>query len=175
MKRVVIQIDPDLQLGTWEFEDGGCHFTLVDSNRQHLGEFLTWVDTFTEVWHSYTFMERMIADYHAGRALRFGIRYKQRLVGAVNIVVTQPGVAELGIWLGVSAAGKGIANRSAVAAINEARSRLGLSRIEFHLRPTNAASRAFITRLGFTLEAVESNAEEHHGKWFDLERYGLTL
>lgn len=170
-----LDLGDGLVLEPWVFEDAPDFFTLVESNRAHLGEFLAWVDRIISIDDAYRQMERFENDNEAGKALRFAVRQNNQLVGAVNIVRLEPGVAELGTWLAQVAVGRGIARRASRAAIDHARNALALERLVFHLRSGNEASRAYIKGLGFRFEAREPGAEKHRGEYYDLDRYSLPL
>jgi RimJ/RimL family protein N-acetyltransferase len=68
------------------------------------------------------------------------------------------GVAEVGVWVAPAWRRRGVATRAIEAMLDWAVPALGLSRVEWHADPANAASLALAARLGFEREGLARSA-----------------
>ncbi len=169
-----LTIDPTLILKPLQPDDAAALFALIDRNRAHLTEFLTWVATTTQLQHSRDFIARTLQEASAGTHVHLGVFFRGQLVGHMSLMDIAPAhKAEIGYWLSEDAVGQGIMTRAVQAVINYAFTDLKLIRLLIRCRPTNVRSIAVTNRLGFKFEGTERLAERQGDKFFDLDHYAL--
>ncbi|HSH31579.1 MAG TPA: GNAT family protein [Candidatus Saccharimonadales bacterium] len=169
-----LTVDNDVQIGLLEPRHGEQLFRLINANREHLREWLPWVDSTRTVVDSASFIKDCLQKFAAGSDVGVGMWYQGELVGHMSLMHIRPKhKAEIGYWLSSEYEGRGVMSRAAAALIEYGFDELGLERIEILCRSTNARSQAVAQRLGFTLEGVQRHGEYHDGTYYDFEVYSL--
>jgi RimJ/RimL family protein N-acetyltransferase len=98
------------------------------------------------------------ADAAAGTGVTFVVFAGERPLGKVWME-RQGSTARMGWWLRAGETGKGYAVEAVRALIDLARS-IGVERIEAHIDPDNASSRALAERSGFVLEEIQPDVPD---------------
>ena len=94
-----------------------------------------------------------------------------RVVGGVNLRLTDHQIAEISYFLLESARGRGWATRAVQLVSRWAFQDLGIERIELRVHPDNAASRRVAERAGFVFEGTERASRA----WPDGTRFDSLL
>ncbi|MBR9872157.1 MAG: GNAT family N-acetyltransferase [Gammaproteobacteria bacterium] len=106
-------------------------FALVDSNREHLREWLPWVDATQSPADSESFLESAINQYQSGQGPQYAIFSGSVLCGVCGFhpfdLANRTG--SLGYWLGQSYSGKGIMALAVRALVEQGFREYGLNRI----------------------------------------------
>lgn len=123
--------------------DAPLIFGLVDSNREHLGQFTEVVTIFS----SLEAVQRIIASDGNPNMHRFGIWDSETLVGMINLSVFGKD-SILDWWVGKEHAKQRYATRAGSLLINYAFNQLGLQDVGCYINPNNEASRKSALRLG---------------------------
>lgn len=167
-------IDEHLVLRVLEPSEGVDLFHVVDTSRDHLRQWLPWVDHTRKAAHSVQFIERLHAAFAERQAAHYGIFADAQLVGMVGFHAFDwtNRVTSLGYWLGQAACGRGWMRRSVTACLDHAFA-LGMNRISIRCAVGNARSRRIPEALGFTLEGIQREAEWLNGRFVDLEVHSL--
>lgn len=100
-----------------------------------------------------------------------------RLVGGLTLSNIRRRVAQhvnLGYWMGVNHAGKGIMTRAVGAILPFVFEELGLHRIHAACLPANTPSRRVLEKNQFREEGYAENYLQIDGAWRDHVLYGLT-
>ncbi len=100
----------------------------------------------------------------------------QRLVGGITVSNIRRGIAQcatLGYWVGQPYARRGHTLAAVRAACRFCFTRLGLHRVEAACLPSNEASRALLTKAGFSLEGKARAYLKINGAWRDHLLFGL--
>lgn len=171
----VCRIGPDITLRILEERHAEALFRLTEENREHLREWLPWVDSNPSVEQTRGFIRQGLQQFAAGNGFHAGIWYKGRLAGVVGFhpIDWLNRKAELGYWLGAAFQGRGIMTRAVEAMLKYSFETLKLHRVEIRCAAENRRSRAVPERLGFTQEGVLRGAERLHEGFVDHVVYGL--
>ncbi|HMV47622.1 MAG TPA: GNAT family protein [Blastocatellia bacterium] len=158
-----------------EESDAETVFAAVDRNREHLREWLIWVDRTDspEVTRQYIHDSKL--RYENKEMMSGGIWLNGEYVGAIGVVVYEwhNQMLELGYWLSADQQGKGIITKVVTAMIDHAFNDLGLNRVEIHCADGNLRSRAIPERLGFHQDGVMRQGGLLNGKFVDKVIYSM--
>lgn len=150
-------------------------FGLVDANREHLREWLPWVDATKSLVDTESFIRSVISQYESGNGPQYAIFYGSAMCGVCGFhpFDTTNGVGSLGYWLGQRYSGRGIMALCVQALAESGFREYGLNRIEIACATGNAKSRIIPERLGFKLEGVLRESEFLNGRHVDQAIYSL--
>jgi len=165
-----LHIDDELQLELLEDSQAGDLFELVDDARDHLGEWLPWVDHTNDIADSESFIRTTRAKFGNNTLVPTGIRYQGDLCGHIGLTI-EDNVGELGYWLHPDYQGRGIVTRACRTLTSYGFEWRDLQRIEIRVQPGNQRSCAIPERLDFTLEGTLRHIRQHHDTPIDLRVY----
>ena len=166
-----------IELRLFRREQADILYALVDSNREHLRQWMQWVDGTNSPDVTRGAIERGLGRYGDNNGLTCAIWVNNALVGVVDYHYwdLRHMRTEIGYWLSNHATGKGIMTRSVEALVAYAFDVMGLHRIEIQCSTENIASCAIPERLGFTLEGVKRCGEFLYDHFVDLNNYALLV
>jgi len=171
-----IEIDENLRLEKLNHSHASGIFNLINSNREYLRKWLTFVDTTksvkdTENYISY--IDELSNNQNAETVI--SILYKGKLIGIIGLkkVDWANRITEIGYWLGEQYQGRGIITKSCCAVITYAFDQMGVNRIEIKCGVGNERSRHVPQRLEFKFEGIEREGELVNGQYIDLEVYSI--
>lgn len=155
-------------------EDVDALYSLTDKNREHLREWLPWVDTTRTVDDTKGFVEMALKQQTDKSGIHFGIWYKRELVGVVgyHYVNYANKKATIGYWLDKDSQGKGIMTAAVNLIIKYGFENLDLHRVEIMCAVENEASNAVALRLGFEKEGTIKESEWVDDHFVDQNIYG---
>ena len=150
-------------------------FTLVNQERNYLGEWLIWVEKTKSVKDSLTFLKEAGIFNRGGQRLITLIKYNDKIVGSLGFVkldkVNKNG--EIGYWISQKMQGKGIITKSCERLIQYAFKHLDLNRVTIKMDPQNSKSKAIPNRLGFTYEGTLRQDRFRKDHFQDTELYSV--
>lgn len=170
-----LRVDEEIELQLLEKHHKDELYELVDSNREHLREWLPWVDR-TKTAEAYNEIFPMwLRNFADGNGFEAGIRYKGKLVGMVGIhpVNWAKKAASLGYYLAEEASGKGVMTRCVEVVLRYAFEELQLNKVEIHCGAANVKSRAIPERLGFQLDGIMRDGEWLYDHFHDIAVYSM--
>jgi len=169
------EIDDSLTLSLLETKDADQLFRLIDSNRDHIGQWLKFPSMTVEVEDSRAFIERTRIRYAKDEGYWLGIWSEDHLVGSIGYLYLdqENKKTEIGYWLGQEYEGKGFITKSIKVLIDYAFDELQFNKIEIGAATDNAKSRAIPEKLGFTSEGELRDYEYINGRFLDRVIYGL--
>ena len=169
-----IAID-DIELHLLEDRHAAPLFALVDQNRAHLRQWLTWVDNTTGVDSTRQFIAESRTRYTRQTGLDAGIWHAGDLQGVIGLynLNWKNRKVNIGYWLSAPSQGKGIMTRSCKALVDFCFDHLDLNRVEIYCAPENARSCAIPQRLNFTREGVLRQAVWLYDHYVDQTIYGM--
>ena len=169
------QITEQIELRLIELSHVEELFRLIEMNRQHLRDWLPWVDANTSAAATAAFVSSSLRRADEDQGVTVGIWFEGHLCGMVahHRIDWTDRCTSLGYWLDALHAGKGIMTLSCRAVIAHAFTTLGLHRVEIRCATDNHRSRAIPQRLGFTLEGLERQSEWLYDHFIDLAVYAL--
>ncbi len=170
-----LPIANDLYLRLLEERHSEELFRLIDGSRQHLRQWLPWLDGVTALEDVREYVRTCLQQFASNNGLVAGIWYQGRLAGTIghHSIDWHNLSAAIGYWLGEAFQGKGIMTRACRALVDYSFDELGLNRIEVHCATGNARSRAIPERLGFKEEGVIRQAEWLYDRFVDHVVYGM--
>lgn len=175
MRNLHIAINKRLFLKNLHEYDAESLFLLVDHNRDHLREWLPWVDGNTHVEHSLEFIRIAQLQMERGLGPICGVFFDNELCGVcgfhpydnLNHCIT------LGYWLAKSACGKGIATECTKTMVNFAFETLQVNKVCISAAIKNVASRRIPTKLMMVNDGINRDGEFLNGRYHDLVMYSL--
>ena len=172
---MTIPIDENLRLELTAEKHAQGLYDAVDANREHLSEFLPWVDNMQSVDDFNNYIKNCESLYQQGKEVSFVIILDEVSVGRIGLhhLSSQNKNAAIGYWLTKNAEGKGIMARSCKALINYGFRELCLRRIEIKAAVDNVRSRAIPEKFNFTKEGILRQAELVNNKFLDLVLYSV--
>ena len=171
----VWRLDAEMALRLFEERHASELHALTDQNREHLRQWLPWVDATSSVEATRRFIQNGLKQYATHRGFQAGIWYQSRLAGVIGYhkIDWHNRKTSIGYWLGASFQGKGIMTRACDALINHAFQELKLNRLEIRCAADNQKSRAIPERLGFTQEGISRQAEWLYDHYVDHVIYAI--
>ena len=168
-------IDNDLKLRMLREEDAQELFRVVDANRQHLREWLPWLDANTEVENTRQFIQSILQQHARDEGFTCAILHRGRIIGVVGYHPIRRGnrSVEIGYWLSREATSKGIMTKCCHVLVEHAFAHLGLNRVAIPVAVGNSRSRAIPERLGFKQEGVIRDAEWLYDHYVDHVLYAM--
>lgn len=172
---LIIKVDHEINLQLFQQQDCSELFQLVESNRNHLREWLPWVDSITSSHQYFPIIYAWLKQYADHNGLYAGIRFKGKLVGVIslNSIDWNNQQTSLGYYLGKGYEGKGIMTKTVQAILFYIFLHLHLHRVEVRCGVHNKKSRAIPERLGFKQEGVIRDGEFLYDHYHDLVVYGM--
>lgn len=172
-KTLIVDEHITLELpGTTEAED---LYSVTDSNRNHLREFLDWVDGTTTVEQSLKNIQDRIDGYTKGDTASFVIKYNAKIIGSAGYVKLKEKHknGEIGYWISKEHEGKGIVSKCVKTLIEYGFRELKLHHITIRCDSRNNKSAAIPKRLGFVHEGTVREDHFNGKEYSDTELYGL--
>ena len=163
--------------GLMQFEEAHAPdlFALMDRNRQHLRQWLPWLDANTSPQDTLRFIRAGLDSLAHNKGFDMGLWRNGRIAGVVSVKALDWSnrKAQLGYWISAESQGLGLVTQACSALISHAFARLGLNRVEIHCATENLRSRAIPERLGFALEGELRQAEWLYDHYVDHAVYGM--
>jgi len=171
------KVDKDISLRLLSGLDADELFILTDESRNHLREWLPWLDDTQTVNDSRKFIEHSMTLFNNRQGLTIGIFYKGELVGVggFNEYDWKNRIGYIGYWLGNRYVGKGIMTKVVYVLTGYGFRDLKLNRIDIRAATGNLKSRAIPERLGYTFEGQLREAEWLYDHYVDHAIYGMLM
>ncbi|MFK9094160.1 GNAT family N-acetyltransferase [Bacillus salipaludis] len=170
-----LKVDHEIELQLFQRHHALKLYKLVEENREHLREWMPWVDSMTSPYHFESIIPVWLTQFAENSGMNVGILYKDELVGSLGLhqIDWYNSTASIGYYLARNAEGHGIITRTVQAFLNYAFFQIGLNRIEIRCGVRNKKSRAIPERLGFVKEGRLRDGEQLNGHFHDLIVYSM--
>ena len=170
----MIDVGDGIELVDLEHAHDGAMFALIDRNREHLGQYMGWVDDVREVQDTTDTRARGREDREAGKVIHLALLIDGELLGTVGARVDKRNeVAEVGYWIDAGVQGRGVATRAVRAFVHHLFSERGMHRVQAWTVAHNERSQRVLERLGFQREGVQREADLLRGERSDRVLFGL--
>lgn len=172
---IKLKIDETIALELIDHHHAEELYQLVKDNRQHLREWLPWVDHMRTVEDFKKYIDSSKQRYVNHAEMGYMVMAEQTMIGRLglyNIDITNKS-ASIGYWLDKQWLGKGIITRCCKTVIKEGFTRLQLNRIEIRVATENYKSQAIPERLGFKKEGIIRQGEFVNSQFVDLYVYSM--
>ncbi len=168
-------VNEDISLRILSIRDAEALFQITDQSREHLRQWLPWVDETKTVEDSRSFIKNSFQLYADGTGLTTGIFYQEVLVGVAgfNKYDWKNRIGYIGYWLASAYQGHGIMTKTVHTLVDYAFHELELNRIDIRAAKENKRSRSIPERLGFTEEGVIRQGEWLYDHYVDHVIYGM--
>ena len=168
-------IDDEIAIGILLPEASQQLFNIVEANREHLRQWLPWLDQNKSERDTLAFITQALEGFSRGHMMVLGIYFQQNIVGILsfNHIDRLNHNASVGYWLSDQHQGRGIMSRCVARLCHYGFNELKLQRIEIRCATDNYKSRAIPERLGFVHEGICRSGEYLYGIYLDLEIYGM--
>lgn len=150
-------------------------FTLVDTNRSYLRQWLPWVDRSTCSDDTRKVIESGLQQFANQQGFHAVICIDDRIAGVIGFhaIDWANRSTSIGYWLAESHQGAGMMTASCRAVVQYAFSVWNVNRILIRCATGNLRSQAIPERLGFVREGVQREAEWLYDHFVDLINYSL--
>lgn len=169
-----LQVDKNIVLKQLELSDAPDIFNTIDTQREHLGPWLPFVETTKQLSDTAAFVESVVNSPKDRLEYTFTIRVNGRMAGLIGLkdINRANRKTEIGYWLSREFTDRGIMTRSVRTLCDFAFRELDMNRIQIKCALANIRSRNIPQRLGFKLEGIERAGELLTGGVFtDLAVY----
>lgn len=170
-----LRVNEEIELQLLEKRHKEELYELVDQNREHLREWLPWVDNMKSAEDYNEIFPMWLHRFADGNGFEAGIRYKGKLVGMLGVheINWNKRATSLGYYLAEEAGGKGIMTKSVTAVLRYLFEDLKLNKVEIHCGVDNDRSRGIPIRLGFKLDGVMRDGEWLYDHFHDMAVYSM--
>ncbi|MEH7744028.1 GNAT family protein [Neobacillus drentensis] len=170
-----LKVDNEIELQLFQQHHALKLYQMVEENREHLREWLPWVDSMTSPYQFESIIPIWLNQFAENSGFNVGIVYKGELVGSISLqqVDWHNRMTSIGYYLSKKAEGHGIMTRSVQFLLNYAFFQLGLNRVEIRCGIKNKKSRAIPEKLGFIKEGIIREGEQLYGRFHDLFIYSM--
>ncbi|MGV2928460.1 GNAT family protein [Macrococcus capreoli] len=175
MNRLSIKVDERIELVQAEYFHAEELFQLIDNNREHLREYLTFIDLITEPANETAFINKMLTEFAQGTGRLFLIFVNGELSGTIDLHAIDQvhKKAEIGYWLRKDFTGQGITTKSVRTLCDFAFYQLGLNKLTIKVDIENEASNKVAEKVGFELSGIDKQDVLLYGEFRDMHRYSL--
>ena len=171
----VLKVNEEIYLKLVDLSDAAQIFNLTEDSREHLRNWLPWLDITKSVEDTKTFIQASLNDYVKHKSMNTVILYKGEMVGIAgfNELDWSNKIAHIGYWLGEGYQGPGIMIKVVEALIDYAMNVMKFNRAEIRVARENVKSKAIPEKLGFENEGCMKEAEWLYGAPVDHVVYGM--
>lgn len=124
--------------------------SVINANREFLGEFLEWVDGYTTTDKTLANIKKSYGDDKCG----YFIMVDGEIAGKIGFVDTDDNMGEISYWLAHGFNGRGIMTRALNKLTEIGFANMGLNRIQLTLDKQNIRSAAVALRCGYECEGI---------------------
>ncbi|MDH6363200.1 ribosomal-protein-serine acetyltransferase [Enterococcus sp. PF1-24] len=150
-------------------------FNLIDSDREHLAEFLDFINTTTKVEDERDFLKMKLTGCAQGTDRMYLIAYQDEIVGCLDLhfINQEYKKAEIGYWIHSTATRKGIVSQCVKTVLRIAFEDLSLNKVILRADVENMGSNGVAMSCGFTLEGTERAAVFFRERFHDMNVYSI--
>jgi len=170
-----LEIESGLALKPLELSDADALFRMIDQSREHLREYLAFVDLTESADDTRAFVKETVQANAEQKSFVVVILVGDEVAGLTgfNQINRMNKSAELGYWLGAPFVRKGVMSKAVRAVIDYGFTELGLNRVELRAATRNQASRGVAEKLNFVNEGTVREAEWVNDRFVDHVIYGM--
>jgi ribosomal-protein-serine acetyltransferase len=170
------KISASLSLHLLEENMAGEMFSLIDSNREHLGRWLPWVKNTNAIGDSLAFIRDSRLRFAKNEALVFWIREGEEAVGTVGFHFLNSDTVhtQIGYWLAKSAEGRGLVRQAVLLMMAYFFEQHRRDCLEIHCDIGNKRSQNVALGLGFSHQKTLFGEPCGGNQVVDFEVYMLT-
>lgn len=170
-----LQVDEQIELIQPTLEMAEAEFSLIDSDRGHIGKYLDWVENTKTAEDTKEFIQLKLSGYVAGTDRLFFIAKDSELIGTIDFhsMDLKNQKAEIGYWLHSSHCGQGITTKCVRKLCEMGFEEMNLNKISILVDVDNVASMQIADHCGFSFVGVERAEVKLYGEFRDMNKYSL--
>jgi ribosomal-protein-serine acetyltransferase len=175
MDPIRLRVNDTIELRQLVRDDADELTALIDLNRDHLREWLPWLNSSTSLLDTARFLGRSVEQAEDENGLTLGIACSGKLVGIIgqHYIDSLNRRTEIGYWLDERHQGRGIVTRATARLTDYAFKEQDCNRVILQCAVGNLKSRAVAERLGFVKEGILREAEWLYDHYVDLVVYSM--
>lgn len=168
-------LDEKLSLRMLRPNDADALFAVLEANRDYLRQWLSWLDTTTQVEHCRTFIMSTLEQCGKNNGYVCAILWEGALVGTIgyNHIEWDSRSSTLGYWLSQTHQGQGIVTRCCRTLIDYAFQEFKLNKVTIMVATENHKSRSIPERLGFQYDGILREAQWLYDHYIDHAIYSM--
>ena len=173
-RQLHVEIGLDLRLvGEADAEE---LFSVVDSNREYLREWLPWLDATNRIEDETAFISNCLEEYEKREGVFYTIRLNGNIIGTISLNWIDWGNkgAGVGYWLSENQTGNGYVTKSCIRLMEHCFDDLNLLRFVLEAAIDNIPSCEIAERIGMRLEGVTKDREWLYDHYVDAKLYAIT-
>ena len=174
VRQLHVEIGLDLRLvGEADAEE---LFSVVDSNREYLREWLPWLDATNRIEDETAFISNCLEEYEKREGVFYTIRLNGNIIGTISLNWIDWGNkgAGVGYWLSENQTGNGYVTKSCIRLMEHCFDDLNLHRFVLEAAIDNIPSCEIAERIGMRLEGVTKDREWLYDHYVDAKLYAIT-
>ena len=151
-------------------------FSVVDSNREYLREWLPWLDATNRIEDETEFISNCLEEYEKREGVFYTIRLNGNIIGTISLNWIDWGNkgAGVGYWLSENQTGNGYVTKSCIRLMEHCFDDLNLHRFVLEAAIDNIPSCEIAERIGMRLEGVTKDREWLYDHYVDAKLYAIT-
>jgi ribosomal-protein-serine acetyltransferase len=166
----------DVELHSVETRNADELYQIIDSSREHLEEWLPWVEYIHSINDERRMVEQWVYEMQMRFAIHLCINFEHRIVGVISThqIDWINLRTSIGYWIRKEMTGRNLATEASAVLINYLFEDLKLHRIYIQAATGNVASNKVIKKLGFKFEGILRENEKIKERFLDHNIYGMT-
>jgi len=171
-----LHVESGLDLQLVGEDDAAELFTVVDSNREYLREWLPWLDATNSIEDEKAFISSSLEEYEKRDGVFYTIRLDGSIIGTISLnwIDWENKGAGVGYWLSKNRTGNGYVTKSCIRLMEHCFDDLCLHRFVLEAAVDNIPSCEIAERLGMRLEGVTKDREWLYDHYVDAKLYAIT-
>ena len=151
-------------------------FTVVDSNRDYLRQWLPWLDATNSINDETAFISNSLEEYEKREGVFYTIQLNGNIIGTISLNWIDWGNkgAGVGYWLSEDQTGNGYVTKSCIRLMEHCFDDLNLHRFVLEAAVENIPSCEIADRIGMRLEGVCKDREWLYDHYVDAKLYAIT-
>ena len=172
----LLHVENGLDLQLVGEDDAGELFTVVDSNREYLREWLPWLDATNSFEDEIAFISNSLEEYQKREGVFYTIRLEGRIIGTISLNWIDWGnkAAGVGYWLSKNHTGNGYVTKSCIRLMEHCFDDLSLHRFVLEAAVDNIPSCEIAERIGMRLEGITKDREWLYDHYVDAKLFAIT-
>ena len=171
-----MDVEKGLELSLIGMDDAPELFSVVDSNRMHLREWLGWLDVTKSIEDEISFISMSLDEYERREGIIYAIRLDGNLIGTIGLNWIDWGNNGCGVgyWLAENQIGNGYVTKSCIRLMEHCFDDLNLHRFVLEAAVDNVASCEVAEKIGMRLEGITKDREWLYDHYVDAKLYAIT-
>ena len=172
----LLHVENGLDLQLVGEDDAAELFTVVDSNREYLREWLPWLDATNSFEDEIAFISNSLEEYQKREGVFYTIRLEGRIIGTISLNWIDWGnkAAGVGYWLSKNHTGNGYVTKSCIRLMEHCFDDLSLHRFVLEVAVDNIPSCEIAERIGMRLEGITKDREWLYDHYVDAKLFAIT-